>query len=74
MKTITGPKDPGMYHITCNNDVCGAVLEVSKKDMRLQADDRDGKAYVLLCPHCEKETWIDATALQRFAMVKVEKS
>ncbi len=74
MKTITGPKDPDVYHITCGNDKCSAVLEVTKKDMRLDADQRDGNSYVLLCPHCEKETWIDTTALQRFAMVKVQKT
>lgn len=69
MKTIKGPKDPSHFRITCNNENCEAVLEVTKKDMRLDATDpRENAAYVLKCPHCEKDTWIDSTVLDKFAV------
>lgn len=70
VKTIKGPKEASVYHLTCKKDECAAVLEVTKADMRFHSDQRDGAAYVLKCPHCQTETWIDVTALEKYAVVK----
>lgn len=43
---------------TCNN--CGTEFEFSGADARIVHDARDGNAYVLPCPVCRRECWIDA--------------
>ena len=38
---------------------CGAGLRFDvKTDARLVKDTRDGDAYVVVCPCCEKENWL----------------
>lgn len=41
-------------------DGCGALLEVSGKDLKFQSDPRDGNAYTFKCPECKHVTWVAA--------------
>lgn len=66
MKTIRAPKDAARYHLECGKDDCRAVLEVSKDELRLISDPRDGTSYVLDCPHCKHETWFLALSINRY--------
>lgn len=46
-------------------DQCGSVLEVSGKDLKFEADDRDGGAYTFKCPVCKKVNWVDASLIPK---------
>lgn len=38
---------------------CGAGLRFDPKtDAKLVPDQRDGSAYVLVCPRCQNEVWV----------------
>jgi hypothetical protein len=66
MKTIQGPRTTPIYRLTCSNAKCAAVMECSEDELRYESDQRDGDAYVLRCPHCKSETWIDVRAIGKF--------
>jgi len=45
MKTISMPIGPKVYHLTCKNLECLAVIEVSKSELRKE-DGRNETLYV----------------------------
>lgn len=63
MKTIRGPKDPGVNEIEC--DKCHALMECTAGELRFVSDQRDGDAYVMKCPHCQHETWVAADLIKK---------
>lgn len=56
MKTVRGPRDAEVGRVEC--DGCKAVMECAVTELRLEGD-RDGNAYVMKCPHCGHETWVN---------------
>jgi len=46
--------------ITCQSPQCGAVIGVRLHELKRVSDQRDGDAYVMICPECGQETWTDA--------------
>lgn len=44
----------------CN---CGCKFQFTKDDCRCQSDPRDGDCYVVKCPECGREHWVDADLL-----------
>lgn len=65
MKTIVKPKRHQVYHITCKDFGCNAVIEVSKEELRLKEDPIES-FYILICPHCRTETWIRSHMLKTY--------
>jgi len=59
MKVIKSPKaGKKTKRFKCSG--CRATLEVGGKDLKFQADPRDGNAYSFTCPECKQDTWIAA--------------
>lgn len=63
MKTIKPPPKQPEYKLECRN--CKAVMQCQKEELKYQCDPRDGDAYVLVCPHCQKQTWFAVSALNK---------
>lgn len=59
METISPPLNtpPVDYRIRCSNRVCNAVMLCRPDELRLEHDDRESSALVMICPHCRRETW-----------------
>ena len=55
MKVIKPGNKEKPLRITCQH--CEAVVECMKNELRFEADERDGDAYVMRCPECGGETW-----------------
>lgn len=36
----------------------------TKKDLRFMSDQRDGDAYVMVCPHCKQERWVNTSLFE----------
>ena len=68
MRTVVPPKKEQLYQITCSNEECEAIIEVAKKELRIK-DDRAETFYVLVCPHCKKETWINCYKLKNLLSI-----
>lgn len=67
MKTVRPPKGATHYRLACNNKDCNAAMECEEKELRKESD-RDGVAFVMKCPHCSTETWINAEVIKKFAV------
>jgi len=70
METVRPPKRSNLYHITCGNLDCDAVLECSKEELELTHDyeDYEGSSlnlpiYRMNCPHCLRATIIQLSEL-----------
>ncbi len=48
------------YTVTCH---CDCKFSFGPADARYVTDHRDGDAYVVKCPECKMEHWIDAHLL-----------
>lgn len=68
MKTIRPPKGTKHYELTCKNDKCHAKMECAESDLEFKADPRDGDAWVMKCPHCKTETWINVSEIRKYAV------
>lgn len=61
MRTVKEPRNEKQHKVECRH--CGAVMECAPSEMRFETD-RDGRSYVLDCPHCHRETWLDAALFE----------
>ena len=48
------------HAVECN---CGCKFSFTADDARWVSDQRDGDAYVVKCPECKTEHWVDASLL-----------
>lgn len=68
MKTVKQPrKSPAAVRLKCNNDACAAEMMCEVHELKRVSDQRDGDTYVMRCPHCAKDTWVDAKLVDREA-------
>jgi len=51
-------KKPKDNKCTCR---CKCVFTFTQDEARHVADSRDGDAFVIVCPECGYENWVDAT-------------
>lgn len=52
---------PKSHTISCD---CGCLFSCTRDDARNHvAYDRDGTAYIIKCPECKEDHWVDATLL-----------
>ncbi len=51
-------KVPRSIAVACKE--CDCLFMLAKTEAKFVADPRDGDAYVVKCPECESDTWIDA--------------
>jgi len=58
MKTIKSGKTKKSKPTTCKCN-CGCKFSFAKNEARFVHDQRDGDAYVVKCPECSLENWID---------------
>lgn len=70
MRTIRPPKHKPVYHLTCSNLECDAIMECELHELRRSYDQRDGDAYAMKCPHCKRESWF--MDIHKYARAKVE--
>lgn len=55
-------RDP---NITTNCNSCSARLRFRKSEARLEIDNRDGDAYVIRCPACRRDVWVDVSVVDK---------
>lgn len=68
MKTVKPPKSPDLYHIACKNPECEAVIECMKSELRYFANQKEGDSYIMSCPHCNKDTWVDVNEIEKYSV------
>jgi hypothetical protein len=54
-------KEPKTHTTVC---VCGCMYVFEAADGKYVYDQRDGDAYVVNCPECNREKWINANLLR----------
>jgi len=71
MRVISKPQPDSMreYTLRCK---CDAQLAVTVRDAKRTESDRDGVAYVFVCPCCKADIWVDVRVLQKTARRHVE--
>lgn len=64
MKIIkSGKAKQEKEHVSkCRN--CSCKFSFTRKEARFVADQRDGNAYVVKCPECKWEIWINAEIIR----------
>lgn len=60
MKIIKSGKTKKPKSTTAECMGCDCKFSFTKKEARFKYDWRDGNCYVVKCPECERENWIDA--------------
>jgi hypothetical protein len=59
MKIIRSAKNKKPKETTAECS-CGCKFHFAASEARYVSDQRDGDAYVVKCPECSRENWIDA--------------
>ena len=60
MKIIkSGKKEEREVAVACMG--CDCEFSFTKSEARYVSDFRDGDAYVVKCPECKHENWVDAS-------------
>ena len=74
MKIISNMVDANaVYRTACQR--CHSTLEVSAEDFKKgPADDRDGLAYIYVCPCCLHENWVNTELIPNGISLRVTKS
>ena len=63
MKIIKSGKTVKAKEVITECD-CGCKFSFFASEARYQHDPRDGNAYVIKCPECKSERWIDISLFQ----------
>lgn len=53
----TGIKPPKEVAVRCR---CNCEFQFAASEAKFVPDQRDGDAYVIKCPECKFENWVDA--------------
>jgi hypothetical protein len=62
-----------VYPTSCQR--CQSKLEVAAEDFkRGPSDDRDGQAFIYVCPCCLRENWVDATLIPNGIKLRVSRA
>ena len=61
MKIIKSGKTKKPKPTTAECMDCDCKFSFTKDEARFVSDQRDGNAYVVKCPECKHENWIDAS-------------
>jgi hypothetical protein len=49
---------------------CGSTLETEQGEGRFEGSQKDGDAYVFICPVCAKDNWIAASVVKEKTKVR----